>query len=133
MNNEFVSYKIALALKELGFDEPCYDNYNIYGKLWGLRLNKQVKIKEACLAPTFSQAFRFFREKFNWQASIEATKDQHSRELGYNYWIWNSETGEEYNTMPQNCPSGDWEFKTYEEAEIACLIKLIKIILNKSL
>ena len=28
--------------------------------------------------------------------------------------------------MPQNCPSGDWEFKTYEEAEIACLIKLIK-------
>ena len=126
MENEFVSYEIALALKELGFDEPCYDNYNIYGKLWGLRLNKQVKIKGACLAPTFSQAFRFFREQFNWQASIEATKDQHSHELGYNYWIWNSETGLEYHTMPVNKPSGDWEFKTYEKAEIACLIKLIK-------
>lgn len=127
MEKEFVSYEIALELKQLGFDEPCLDCYHIYGKRWEMRLNKQSTIEGACLAPTFSQAFRFFREKFNWQASIEATKDQNSRELGYNYWIWNSETGEEYNTMPQNCPSGDWEFKTYEEAEIACLIKLIKI------
>jgi len=132
MNNEFVSYEIALALKELGFNEPCYDNYNIYGKLWGLRLNKQVKIKGACLAPTYSQAFRFFREKFNWQASIEATKDQHSHELGYNYFIWNSETGLEYHTMPMNKPSGDWEFKTYEEAELKCLLKLIEIIKNEN-
>ncbi len=130
MENELVSYELALALKELGFNEPCYDNYNIYGKLWGLRLNKQVKIKGACLAPTYSQAFRFFREKFNWQASIEATKDQHSHELGYNYFIWNSETGLEYHTMPINKPSGDWEFKTYEEAEIACLMKLIEIAKN---
>ena len=30
--------------------------------------------------------------------------------------------------MPMNKPSGDWEFKTYEEAEIACLLKLIEII-----
>lgn len=132
MKKEFVSYEMALALKEFGFDEPCYDNYNIYGKLWGLRLNKQVKIKGACLAPTFSQAFRFFREQFNWQASIEATKDQHSHELGYNYWIWNSETGLEYHTMPVNKPSGDWEFKTYEEAEIACLLKVIEILKNEN-
>ena len=58
MKNEFVSYEMALALKELGFDEPCYDNYNIYGKLWGLRLNKQVKIKGACLAPQSMPEFR---------------------------------------------------------------------------
>lgn len=127
MKNEFVSYEMALALKEFGFDEPCYDNYNIYGKLWGLRLNKQSQINGTCLAPTFSQAFRFFREKYQWQASIEATKDQHSHELGYNYFIWNSETGLEYHTMPMNKLSGDWEFKTYEEAELACLIKLIEI------
>lgn len=141
MKNEFVSYEIALALKELGFNEPCFTYY--YNVSGNLRTNISVDVdngwtyfpnkKSIILAPTFSQAFRFFREQFNWQASIEATKDQHSRELGYNYFIWNSETGEEYNTMPQNCPSGDWEFKTYEEAEIACLNKLIKIILNKSL
>lgn len=134
MKKEFVSYEIALKLKELGFDKPCICGYNDYHLLrskisssfdgdfvkWDEKYDRDLK------APLYQQVFKWFREKFNWQASIEATKDQNSRELGYNYWIWNSETGEEYNTMPQNCPSGDWEFKTYEEAEIACLIKLIK-------
>lgn len=131
MKNEFVSYEIALELRKLDFNKPCFGWY-YHSKLiiekHLIFTDSQTYMSDGeCNAPTFSQAFRFFREKFNWQASIEATKDQHSRELGYNYWIWNSETGEEYNTMPQNCPSGDWEFKTYEEAEIACLIKLIKI------
>ena len=135
MKKEFVSYKMALVLKELEFDKPCFTYYyNVSSKLrtdisvnidngWTYFPNKKL----ITLAPTFSQAFRFFREQFNWQASIEATKDQHSHELGYNYWIWNSETGLEYHTMPMNKPSGDWMFKTYEEAEIACLIKLIEI------
>jgi hypothetical protein len=34
--------------------------------------------------------------------------------------------------MPMNKPSGDWEFKTYEEAELACLLKLIEIIKNEN-
>ena len=124
---DFVPYNEALKLKELGFDEPCLDNYHIYGKRWEMRLKEQPIIEGACLAPLFSQAFRFFREKYQWQSYIEPTSDQHSRELGYNYYLWNYKTGEEYNTMPQNCPSGDWEFEKYEDAELACLIKLIKI------
>lgn len=141
MEKEFLSYEMALALKELGFNEPCFTYYyNVTGKL---RTNISIDIDDVwisgsikklgiTLVPTFSQAFRFFREQFNWQASIEATKDQHSHELGYNYWIWNSETGLEYHTMPMNRPSGDWMFKTYEEAEIACLLKLIEIIKNEN-
>ena len=65
------------------------------------------------------------------QFSVEATSDQHNRELGYNYWIWNHKTGEEYHTMPKNRPSGDWEYKTYEEADLAGLNKLIEIVKNK--
>ena len=134
MNNEFVSYEIALKLKELGFDESCFGYYNIDPALKTPPVNISIPFNhEWCLsAPLFQQIFRYFREKFNWQASIEATKDQHSRELGYNYWIWNSETGLEYHTMPMNCPSGDWEFKTYEDAELACLLKLIEIIKNET-
>jgi hypothetical protein len=148
MKKEFVSYEMALALKELGFDESCFyqyvRDYDECGELIPivsetnypiLRNNTEVSDfsgGDCFAAPTFSQAFRFFREKFNWQASIEATKDQHSHELGYNYFIWNSETGLEYHTMPMNKPSGDWEFKTYEEAEIACLLKLIEIIKNEN-
>ncbi len=75
-----------------------------------------------------SLAFRWFREKYDWQSSIEATSDQHSRKLGYNYWIWNYKTSEEHHTMPNNRPSGDWIFETYEEAELGCIIKLIEIV-----
>jgi hypothetical protein len=75
-----------------------------------------------------SLAFRWFREKYDWQATIEATSDQHSRKLGYNYWIWNYKTSEEHHTMPNNRPSGDWIFETYEEAELGCIIKLIEIV-----
>ena len=132
---DFVPYNEALKLKELGFNEPCIFGYNDYHVLrskiassfdgdfvkWNEKYDRDLK------APLYQQAFRFFRDKYQWQSYIEPTSDQHSRELGYNYYLWNYKTGEEYNTMPQNCPSGDWEFKKYEDAELACLIKLIKI------
>ena len=136
---DFVPYNEALKLKELGFNEPCIFGYNDYRVLrskiassfdgdfikWNEKYDRDLK------APLYQQAFRFFREKYQWQSYIEPTSDQHNRELGYNYCLWNNKTGEEYNTMPQNCPSGDWEFEKYEDAELACLIKLIEIVKNK--
>ena len=119
MEKEFVSYEIALALKELGFDEPCYDNYNIYGKLWGLRLNKQVKIKGACLAPTFSQAFRFFREKYK-MAIINP--DWNNK---FKYEIFN------LHLLNQGVLFTKSGFENYEEAELACLQKMIEIVKKK--
>ena len=122
MKNEFVSYEMALALKELGFDEPCYDNYNIYGKLWGLRLNKQVKIKGACLAPTFSQAFRFFRERHG----LYGLYTMGDYENNFYWQIWrNDSITKTYIT------ASNYVFETYEEAELACLLKLIEIVKNK--
>jgi hypothetical protein len=136
MNNEFVSYEIALKLKELGFDESCFTYY--YELTSNLRTHLGVDINNAwtysgnkklgfTLAPLYQQVFRWFREKHNWQFIIQATKDKHSHELGYNYWIWNSKTSEEHY-MPKNKPFGDWCFKTYEEAQKECIIDLISII-----
>ena len=133
MNNEFVSYEMALTLKELGFDEPCLGSWNFRTKdFYYNGQPSKFSSEDVIQLPLYQQVFKWFREQFNWQSSIEATKDQHSRELGYNYFIWNSETGLEYHTMPMNKPSGDWEFKTYEEAELACLLKLIEIIKNEN-
>jgi hypothetical protein len=140
MNNEFVSYEIALKLKELGFDEPCLTYY--YELNSNLRTHLGIDINNAwtysgntnfgfTLAPLYQQVFRWFREQFNWQSSIEATNDQRSHELGFNYWIWNNVTGEEHHTMPKNRPSGDWCFKTYEEAQKECILDLISIIKNQ--
>jgi hypothetical protein len=141
MNNEFVSYEIALKLKELGFNEPCLTYYyNISGKL---RTNISVDINNGwayegtkksgiTLTPLYQQVFRWFRNQFNWQSSIEATNDQHSHELGFNYFIWNNVTGKEHHTMPKDRPSGDWCFETYEEAQKECIMDLISIIKNQN-
>ena len=144
---DLVPYEPALELKKLGFRELCFGNhketeiidYNLerhnkhifLDTINGIQdYNEHNKDTDAS-APTFAAAFRFFREKFDWQFSVEATSDQHNRKLGYNYWIWNHKTGEEYHTMPKNRPSGDWEYETYEEADLAGLNKLIDIVKKK--
>ena len=128
MIKEFIPYELALELKQLGFDEPCLGYYlastlfisndNVYN-------STDIPVIKA---PLYSQAFRWFREKFDWQHSIDPTADQHSHQLGYNYWIWNYKTGEEYHTEPKNRPRGDWEYETYEQTELACLKKLIELV-----
>jgi hypothetical protein len=117
VEKEFVTYEQALALANIGYDVPAILTYfRIYGRF-----------SFDGPAPLKSQVFRWFRKNHNWQHSIEATSDQHRFEIGYNYWIWNNKTGEEYHTMPKNVPKGDWEYETYEEAENACIDKLIEI------
>jgi len=142
MEKEFVPYELAVKLKELGFDEPCLGFYNHQGQLIlmaqedessiEMYKNSYVEMGMQYAAPLFQQVFRWFRKKYSWQHSIDATSDQHSFELGYNYWIWNNKTGEEYHTMPKNRPTGDWEYETHEEAELECLEKLIEIIENET-
>ena len=117
MRKEFVSYEIALKLKELGFDEPCLFAY--YGKsnlsnfkesdyeLCGDRHNSSFKEDGRVSAPLYQQVFRWFREKYN--AHIYPQK------FTENTW---------------HVSWGDWEspvFETYEEAELECLNKLIEI------
>ena len=75
MNKEFVPYEESLALKELGFDEPCFGNYNnltetirfifgktnegclVYNKVPGTDII--VTSNERILAPLYQQAFRW--------------------------------------------------------------------------
>jgi hypothetical protein len=118
MKKEFVPYDRSLKLKEFGFDESCFGFYYDDGEL---------KIKEgniSCLgyinAPTFSQAFRWFREKyeidvFYWRNSL--TDKYRIIEIK----IRNKEISLEEKFENK-------EYKTYEEAELACLDKLIEII-----
>jgi hypothetical protein len=120
MNKEFIPYEQALALKELGFDEPCIAFYN--GKFLDFKVQGgdncspylSTESRGECPnAPTFSQAFRFFREKYGYLPNI------------HNF------NGNFKATLSGNCNwLGSWT-KTYEEAELACLIKLIEIVKNK--
>ena len=126
MEKEFVTYEIALGLKELGFDEPCLKVGNPNGHtMWKwievdgepptVNINDIIQVhydENWTQIPTFSQAFRWFREKCSIQATIEPTKDQYRFELGFNYWIWNTKTAEEWFTEPRDRPAGDYVFDT---------------------
>ncbi len=116
VDKEFVPYEEALALKELGFDEPCFAVYfnttqQLYFDKYINEFNKDVRT----LAPTFSQAFRWFREKYKMHI---INPDFGSK---FQYKIFN------LHLLKQGKESGKTGFNTYEEAELACLKKLIKI------
>jgi hypothetical protein len=138
LEKEFLPYELALKMKAIGFNEPCvyYVDKNNNSYIYNFQTHPDEFIEwcgvNVIPTPTFSQAFRWFRKKYDWQTSIIPTRDQHRFEVGYNYWIWNSKNGEEYHTEPKDRPCGDWIFKTNEEAELACLDKLLEIIENKS-
>lgn len=121
MTKEFIPYEQALALKELGFDEPCFGYYGRNKKIIMPKecINKAPKaFKTFCLTPTYSAAFRWFREKHKINSGIVPYYDY------FYFIIKNFGSGEEYY-------SDDMIELTYEEAEQACLDKLIEICKNK--
>jgi hypothetical protein len=123
IEKEFAPYTEALELKQLGFDERCLAWYGPNGRLladitigyektdW-LYNQQDMDNPRECIAPTYSQAFRWFRE--NHKFSGVPTHQS--------YDIYNMQTGECFIEM--------YPIESYEEAELACLIKLIEIVKN---
>ena len=126
MNKEFIPYTEALALKELGFDEPClayWDNDKLFiidRNSERIQKNSNYKdIFEGIIsAPTFSQAFRWFREKYDLHHVIHQ-------------FTFKKGTDEEYLAEVAKADDTFSECRTYEDAEVACLEKLIEIIEEK--
>jgi len=67
MNKEFVTYEQAVALKELGFDEPClayFDAEKVFKFPGTTMCNRNFLDLLTLTAPLNQQAFRWFREKY---------------------------------------------------------------------
>jgi hypothetical protein len=134
MTKQFVKYEVAVELKKLGFDEPCLGRWLVVTK-WEkptgeiiLQLGTRAEDfdKNQFLAPTFSQAFRFFREKYNIQGYIYSSTVRGNAEKTKQFtgYIWNINGID----MPfLSTDARDELHDTYEEAELACLMKLIEI------
>ena len=123
MTKEFVSYEQAVALKELGFNEICMGYFDV-------RLEHQIgnfnftEIKGyhesvAALSPLKQQVFRWFREKklHNTFPSIIQTRNWASL-----YRILEWHPGNDSTSIS----TSDY-YDTYEEAEDACIDKLIEL------
>ena len=136
MNKEFVPYEIALALKELGFDEPCFV-YWVFNNVeitfsttdnrsgWsmnGFTNSQMIKKAGLCTAPIFSQVFRWFREKYNLFCEIQIDRTTDPK---FFFDIYQYEHFGNYKEIR----IGEWYlYRTYEEAELECLKKLIEIV-----
>jgi len=130
MEKEFVPYDLALRMKQLksmdkgfrhGFNEKTFA-YFVEGfpndkliisskpKLYSYEYNGGGP--ELISAPTWQSAFRWFREKHNLSAVISQ----------FGYCIEN-QYGQVIISAPDDCNP-----LSYEEAELACLEKLIEIV-----
>jgi hypothetical protein len=121
MNKEFIPYEEALALKELGFNEPCLAFYTYEGKFSNeLSFNEYKNTALKTSAPLYQQAFKWFREKYNWHHQIKIDDKSY-----YFYDCISNKVGN-HNIVIQREHS-----KTYEDSELECLKKLIGIVKNK--
>jgi hypothetical protein len=118
MKKEFVTYEQALALKELGFDDECCGYYsdNI---LYIYEIENKNLCNGAIVCALKQQVFRWFRENYNKNSFIELV---YQDGLKYDYVLYVDKKEEECENY------GDGPYNTYEEAESACIDKLIEIV-----
>ena len=132
MENQFIPYEQALELKALGFNEGCIASYTETlrfdvleqnGIMWHTVTNEKLKeYEKACTVPLYQQAFRWFREKYGIVA-----------EIGINYYTSERKYGYKLYFLKEKSHSASYPYHhlNFEEAELACLKKLIEILKNK--
>jgi hypothetical protein len=150
MEKNFIPFEEAKALKELGFDEPCFgyytlshtgDNYtfHICGEFTTYRdnyinyvgegltndeleLNPSGRNDDCFTAPLWQQAFEFFREKYNLIGEIPHSYKFDQRSIISYHITINNKFGQIKVQLDE------FTFDTYEEAQLECLRKLIELV-----
>jgi hypothetical protein len=130
MEKEFVTYEQALALKELGFDERCLIKsehtkkcvekerpggcqlHNLHCGYPDCTIDKTIT---PIPLPLKQQVFRWFREKYELHHMIIIDSDTNTFDAGI------------FGELVTPFLEEDTIFHTYEEAENACIDKLIEI------
>jgi hypothetical protein len=122
MNKEFIPYKQALELKELGFDENCmfpyHRNNTEYIDNAHVELVNYNATEELVSAVLYQQAFRWFRDRHGLDYEITYAGKKGEYHAFVDEYIYGNNG---------NSPS----IFSYEEAELACLKKLIIIVERK--
>ena len=160
MEKEFIPYELALELDKLGFNESCMLAYhpdlyleeeegtitpefyedgitNEKLKYITIELNEEETITaegfiDSYTAPTWHQAFRWFREKYNLVCIVfNDDGDIEHDNIRFNWEIRVITHSFKNMKNQKNACLGEYNYKTYDEAEIECLKKLIKIVKKK--
>jgi hypothetical protein len=136
MEDLFVTYNQAIALKELGFNEKCFAAYRdsewighdgpnsryFHAQLFSNSMFDDDQ-PEYCSSPLKSQVFKWFRDKHGLYSSYGTTNDFDEKINGYVISVFNDGVRKKLHI--------NWEVGTYEEAESECIDRLISIIKEK--
>jgi hypothetical protein len=149
MNKEFIPYEQALEMFELGFRETCMKWYD------GIRLVDEYANNtghwdlNCAAAPLYQQAFRWFREKLITALTINEKGDYIQGNFTllpliflnkYEIQVISASTSYYFDKVGGRDGIPFYKEPThkyydsatsFEEAELACLKKLIEIVKNK--
>tara|TARA_R110000868_G_scaffold74337_13_gene215025 strand:+ start:14885 stop:15325 length:441 start_codon:yes stop_codon:yes gene_type:complete len=142
MEKEFVPYEQSLALKELGFDEPClglfyFNAVNGEPQFLIEERGSQYSVNKGyaggVLAPIYRQSFNWFREKHNLYSEIDLDSYKEPYLLKITIKQLDETNCFVTKSYYPNCIDGVDTFnnKQYEKAELECLKKLIEIVKEK--
>jgi len=120
---DLVPFERAMSLRNLGFREPTdYTYYKLpNGDIKADKIHFADYIIQVS-APYFQEAFRWFRLHNSLDKNIESMTKEGEDKKRYFYQITLRETGLFINSIYT-----EDMFDSYEEAELACLDRLIKI------
>ena len=132
MDENFVTYNQALALKGIGFNEKCmawYRNYGYNVLICDLSSIHPAYLSEdssSVVAPLKQQVFKWFRDKYGLFVAPSVISYEN------NPYLWFFEINS--TVLPFGTDLGETiDFKTYEEAESACIDKLIDLKLSNKI
>lgn len=137
---DFVPYEEALAMREMGFDDPCFAVYrggSLYGMgtsvsgyhedgSWKLEKNSDYGgIDTFVVAPTYQQAFKWFRDEHKLFGCI----DLHVCTPAHWYIRVDDivENDTLYHSIDENI-----RHESYDAAELPCLQKLIHLVKTRN-
>lgn len=123
---DIVSFDQAIELATLGFDKQTLCGYDIADRQLYLCQVDEDGIympQKDLAAPTKGQVFRWFREKYNLSPNIWSGKINH---IFYGYDILHIKK-QKFVINNTDLGGGDCDYETYEEAENACISKLLEL------
>ena len=137
MEKQFVTYEIALKLKELGFDEEClawylpeiYIKDNICTPILGAYCRNWSSSKDRLNCPLYQQVTDWFREKHNIHIEVELTDN--TMQFYYQYCIVDSKNREHHDEdmidQATRIYNYNERFNTYEETREQAILKAIEL------
>lgn len=114
MKEHFLTYEQSFAVKELGFNEPCFGYWKMRDWLVEekTRTDGYTHADQECSSPLKSQFFKWVREMYGICPNIEDEKKENGvYRFSYGGWGY-------------TCSS-------YEQAENECINKIIELLKTK--